>query len=430
LNRGLETAVSDYPTPSNRTAEAAATAAASPWRGRLVVLAGLLLMALNSRIMVAVVSPIIGLIRHDITITRSDQGVIGLMAPLCFSVFGAISPALGRRLGLEALMVGALAVSGIGEVYRAMMHTPVQFIAWTIPALIGAGVGNVIAPPLIKKYFPDRVGAVTAIYTFFTTISTSLPPLFILNIAEATGWRFSVGMWAVIGFCGVIPWLVVLFSSEHAGERLAAVKRRLDPRVATPRPPRLHVSLLRNPIAWAMTIVFTVNSIIAYTAFAWLPQVFTDAGMPLARADLYLGAFAAGSLPGALITPMLVARMKRTWILPIVFFSAYVVSLTSLAINPARLTLLWILLSRVGDCFFPYVLTMINLRTRTTRGSIAMSGFVQPVAYMIAVLGPSGFGLLHTITGNWHIPMFAIVACLPLQLIGGIIVARSKLVEI
>jgi len=417
--------------PSNlTTSDAVGLATASPWRGRLVVLAGLLLIALNSRIMVAVVAPIIGLIRQDVPITRSDEGVIGLLAPLCFSIFGAISPALGRRLGLEALMIGALAVSGIGELYRAMMNTPVQFIAWSVPALIGAGVGNVIAPPLIKKYFPDRVGAVTAIYTFFTTLSTSLPPLFILNVATTTGWRFSVGMWAVIGFCGVIPWLMVVFSSERAGERLAAVKRRLDPRVTPPRPPRLPIHLSRNRVAWSMTAVFAVNCIIGYSAFAWLPQVFVDAGVPLTRADFYLAVFAAGSLPGALITPILVARMKRTWILPVVFFTAYAISFTALAINPSRLTLLWILLSRVGDCFFPYSLTMINLRTRTTRGSIAMSGFVQPVAYMIAVIGPWGFGMLHTLVGNWHMPLFAIVACLPLQLIGGIVVARSKPVDI
>jgi len=415
---------------SSNPGSGALTAAVSPWRGRLVVLAGLLLIALNSRIMVAVVAPIIGLIRQDVPITRSDEGIIGLLAPLCFSVFGAVSPVLGRRLGLEALMVGALAVSGIGELYRALTHTPAEFIIWSVPALVGAGVGNVIAPPLIKKYFPDRVGTVTAVYTFFTTLSTSLPPLFILNIATTTGWRFSVGVWAIIGFCGLIPWLVVLFSSERAGERLAAIKRRLDPRVAPPRPSRLPIHLSRNSVAWSMTAVFAVNCIIGYTAFAWMPQVFVDAGIPVARADFYLAVFTAGSLPGALITPILVARMKRTWILPIVFFVAYAISFTALAVNPAHLTLVWILLSRVGDCFFPYSLTMINLRTRTTRGSIAMSGFVQPVAYMIAVIGPWGFGMLHTLVGNWHIPMFAIVACLPLQLIGGIIVARSKPVEI
>ena len=405
-------------------------ATVSPWRGRLVVLAGLLLIALNSRIMVAVVAPIIGLIRQDVPISRSDEGVIGLLAPLCFAVFGAISPALGRRLGLEALMIGALAVSGIGELYRALIHTPTQFIIWSVPALVGAGVGNVIAPPLIKKYFPDRVGAVTAIYTFFTTLSTSLPPLFILNIATANGWRFSVGVWAIIGFCGVIPWLMVVFSSERAGERLAAVKRRLDPRVSPPRPHRLPIHLSRTPLAWAMTAVFAVNCIIGYTAFAWLPQVFVDAGITQARADFYLGIFTAGSLPGALITPILVARMKRTWILPIVFFTAYLISFLALAINPAHLTLAWILLSRVGDCFFPYSLTMINLRTTTTRGSIAMSGFVQPVAYAIAVIGPWGFGMLHTLVGNWHIPLLTLVACLPLQLVGGIVMARSKPLDI
>ncbi|MCL2489592.1 MAG: MFS transporter [Propionibacteriaceae bacterium] len=416
---------------SSHSASAVITpATVSPWRGRLVVLAGLLLIGLNSRIMVAVVAPIIGLIRQDVPISRSDEGVIGLLAPLCFAVFGAISPALGRRLGLEALMIGALAVSGIGELYRALIHTPAQFIIWSIPALVGAGVGNVIVPPLIKKYFPDRVGAVTAIYTFFTTLSTALPPLFILNIATTTGWRFSVGVWAIIGFCGVIPWLMVVFSSERAGERLSAVRRRLDPRVSAPRPHRLPVHLSHTPLAWAMTAVFAVNCIIGYTAFAWLPQVFVDAGITQARADFYLGLFTAGSLPGALITPILVARMKRTWILPVVFFTAYLISFLALSINPAHLTLTWILLSRVGDCFFPYILTMINLRTRTTRGSIAMSGFVQPVGYTIAVIGPWGFGMLHTLVGNWHIPMLALVACLPLQLIGGIVMARSKPLDI
>ena len=402
----------------------------SPWRGRLVVLAGLLLIALNSRIMVAVVAPIIGLIKQDLPISSTDEEIIGLVAPLCFAVFGAISPALGRRFGLEALMIGALAISAVGEINRALVFYPAGFIAWTVPALIGAGIGNVIAPPLIKKYFPDRVAAVTAIYTFFTTLSTAMPPLFILGIAEATGWRFSVGVWAVIGLCGIVPWVAVVFSSDRAGERLAAIKRRLDPRGSVPRPPRLEIPLWQNKVAWSIAAVFACNSVIGYTAFAWFPHVFVDAGIPVGRADLYLGIFTAGSLPGALITPLLVARLKNTWILPVVFFTAYAISFTALAVNPAHATLTWILLSRVGDCFFPYVLTMINLRTRTTRGSIAMSGFVQPVGYTIAVLGPWGFGMLHSLTGNWQVPLFAIVACLPVQFIAGLIVAKAKPVEI
>ena len=406
------------------------TPAVSPWRGRLIVLAGIILVALNARIMVAVVSPIISVITGDLPLSHANEEVIGLAAPLCFAIFGAISPALGRRYGLEAMMIAALAISSVGEVGRALAATPTHFIMWTVPALAGAGIGNVITPPLIKKYFPDRVAAVTAVYTFFACVSTALPPLFILSIAESHGWRFSVGVWALVGVVGIIPWIMVVFSSDRAGQRLAAIKRRLDPRAQIERAPKLSVPLWKNPVAWGITAVFAVNSILGYTMFAWLPHVLTDAGISTGDAAMYLAVFTAGSLPGALITPILVAHLKRTWILPIVFFSAYAVSFTALAIQPAHATLAWILLSRVGDCFFPYVLTMINLRTRTTRGSIAMSGFVQSVGYTIAILGPWGFGFLHTVSGNWHVPMFALVVLLPIQLIGGLVAARAKPVNI
>ncbi|MDR0284772.1 MAG: MFS transporter [Propionibacteriaceae bacterium] len=400
--------------------------AASPWRGRLVALAGLLVVALNARIMVAVVSPITGLINQDIPLTESHEQLIGLAAPLSFAVFGAVTPALGRRYGLEAMMIVSLLISVVGEAARAFAPSPVWFIIWTIPALTGAGMGNVITPPLIKKYFPDRVSAVTALYTFFATISTSLPPLTILSLAERTGWRFSLGIWAVLGLIGVIPWLFVVFSADRAGQRLAAIKRRLDPRTTVAAAPRLTQPLWKTPVAWALTLALAVNSLLGYTLFAWFPRVLRDAGVSTERAALYLAIFAAGSLPGTLVTPLLTARAKRTWVLPAVFFASYAVSFTALAVAPGSATLAWILLSRIGDCFYPWVLTMINLRTRSTRGSIAMSGFVQPMAYAIASLGPWGFGWLHTVAGNWHVPMLALVLFLPLQFLGGYVAGRAK----
>jgi len=394
-----------------------------PWRGRLVVLAGLVLIALNGRIMVAVVAPIIDHIRVDLPLSHNDEAIIGMIAPFCFAVFGALAAGIGRRFGLEATMAVALLVSAIGEACRSMVSTPVWFIIWTVPALAGAGIGNVIAPPLIRKYFSDRVTLVTGVYTFFLTISTSLPPLFILSIANAAGWRFSVGLWAVIGVAGVVPWLFVMRS----------LRRMLGPRRSVPSAPTidaLSVPIWRHGVTWAVAGIFTVNCIIGYTMFAWLPHVLTDAGMSIGRADMYLAVFTAGSLPGALLTPLLIAKAKRVWVMPVVFFIAYAVSLTGLAVSPTRLTLLWILVSRIGDCYFPYVLTMINLRSTSTRGSIAMSGFIQPVAYIIATIGPWGFGALQTLTGGYHIPMLAIIACLPIQLVAGILVARARPVDV
>jgi len=369
------------------------------------------------------VAPIINQISVDLPLTHTDEAIIGMIAPFCFALFGALAAGIGRRFGLEATMVVALLVSATGEACRSMVSTPVWFIAWTVPALAGAGIGNVIAPPLIRKYFSDRVTLVTGVYTFFLTISTALPPLFILSIANAAGWRFSVGLWAVIGVIGVVPWLFVMRS----------LRRMLGPRRPVPATPTIDapsVPVWRHGVTWAVCVVFTVNCIIGYTMFAWLPHLLTDAGLSVGKADLNLALFTIGSLPGALLTPLLIARVKHLWVLPVVFFVAYAISLTALAVNPAHLTVLWILVSRVGDCFFPFVLTMINLRSTSTRGSIAMSGFVQPVAYTIAVVGPLGFGALQAVTGSYHLPMMAIIACLPIQLVAGILVAKAKPIEV
>jgi CP family cyanate transporter-like MFS transporter len=189
------------------------------------------------------------------------------------------------------------------------------------------------------------------------------------------------------------------------------------------------VPIWRYPVTWAVCAVFTVNCIIGYSMFPWLPHILTDAGVSTTKAAMYLGVFAAGSLPGALLTPVLIARMKRLWLLPVIFFIGYAVSFTELMINPDKLTLLWILVSRIGDCFFPFVLTMINLRTSSTRGSIAMSGFIQPVAYAISCIGPLGFGALRALTGSYHASRAAILICLPIQLVAGIIVARARPVD-
>ena len=398
----------------------------APWRGRLVVLAGIVLVALNARIMVAVVSPIISYITTDLPLTSTHEALIGLAAPLCFALFGVVSPPLGRRYGLEAMMVAALISSTAGELLRALAATPTGFIIWTIPALAGAGIGNVIVPPLIKKYFPDRVSAVTAVYSFFLAISTALPPLFILSLTTQMGWRFSVGLWAALGAVALVPWALVVFSRDRAGQRLAAVKRRLDPRTPIDRLPRLAVPLWRSPLAWGMALVFGGNSLLSYTMFTWLPHVLRDDGVTPDRAALYLAVFTAASLPGSFLTPLIVARVKRKSILPVIFFLSYAVSYTALAIRPAYGTMAWILLSRIGDCFFAYVITMINLRTTSTRGSIALSGFVQAAGYTIAIVGPWGFGALHTLSGTWHVPMFALVAVLPVMLVGGLITARAK----
>ncbi|MBC7590193.1 MAG: MFS transporter, partial [Salinibacterium sp.] len=72
---------------------------------------------------------------------------------------------------------------------------------------------------------------------------------------------------------------------------------------------------------------------------------------------------------------------------------------------------------------------LINLRTRSHEGSIALSGFVQGIAYAVGALGPLILGLLHDLTGDWTVPLAFLLATTLLTLISAVALARPRVVE-
>ena len=96
---------------------------------------------------------------------------------------------VSRRLGLEPTLVATL-VSVLGEVARSTATTPAGFLGWSVIALAGMEMGNVPLPLFVKRYFPDRIGPVTAVHSVAMSFSTAIPPLLAVPLAVllAAGW--------------------------------------------------------------------------------------------------------------------------------------------------------------------------------------------------------------------------------------------------
>lgn len=77
----------------------------------------------------------------------------------------------------------------------------------------------------------------------------------------------------------------------------------------------------------------------------------------------------------------------------------------------------------------PAALTLINLRTRTPRGSAALSGFTQGVGYAVACVGPLLFGMLHTWTGGWAAPFGMLLVALGVLLAGAWQACKPRMLE-
>lgn len=381
---------------------------------------GIVLFAFSLRSAVASLSPLIDHITLDFAMPAAIIGLIGTAPPVCYAIFGILTPSFERRLGLERLTVIAIVVVTIGMVLRAFAIDSVGLLLGTALIFAAVGVGNILLPPLVRTYFPDRIGLMTTVYTTTMAVATLTPPLVAVPLADATNWRFSLGMWAVFAGVALIPWIAMLVR-----RRADAVEEDLE----APNP-RVFGRMWRLPLAWALAVGFLAAGTIAYVSFAWLPQLLVDiAGVTPATAGALLALFAAMGLPASLLVPLLVTRYHATRLLFAVSVTTGLVAISGLLLAPQAAPWLWVALLGLEPLLFPLTLVLLGLRARTHEGSVALSGFVQSIGYAIVALFPVSIGLLHDATGSWTGPLIVLALVIVSAIPAGVVVSRRATIE-
>ncbi len=402
----------------------------------MVALLAIVLLALSLRTAVAAISPIAAVINADVALTTLGLGLLGMLPPMFFALAGLIAPPVARRVGLEAALSLAVAMMVVGHLVRALSDSFLMLILGTTLALLGMGLGNVLIPPAVKRYFPDRVGFVTASYATIMSVGAALPALVAAPLASALGWRFSLGIWALMAAIALVPWLILLVTasaSRKAVEGLARDGELLENTIA-PRPAAVAAvpmaRLWRSPIALAMTLAFSVCSIHAYAAFAWLPQLVVDrAGVSVVTAGGLLALFAIAGLPAGIFAPILVARLRRPGRVIHAGVLMYIAGYLGLLFAPSTVTWLWVALIGLGSIMFPACLVLINVRSRTHEGAVALSGFMQGIGYTLGAVGPLIVGLLFELTGAWIVPLLFLLATSLTAFFAGSVISRAGFVE-
>ncbi|MFI8696105.1 MFS transporter [Dietzia maris] len=370
----------------------------------LVALVGVVLVSLNLRTAVTSLSPLLGVIDAEIGLGAAGMGLLGMVPTAMFAVWGVLTPIVLRRVGLEMLTVLAMVAAAVGQLIRAAAHDPWVMGAGSLIALAGMGIGNVVAPPLVKKYFPRHVAAVSMAYITGLQLGTVVPALVAVPVEEAAGWRVSIGWWAVLAVVAAIPWIVeIVRPGVHTdppratgsprpagGPTDSAAASAPDGSAATPT---RRIRPWRSPVGVALALFFGTNSLCTYAFFTWLPAVAESIGMTRAEGGLALAVYSAIGLIAALVVPWAAGRFEDPYAVVVVSVVSYLAGFAGLLWAPGA-AWVWICLLGVGPSTFPLCLTLINLRTRTQAGSAALSGFSQGVGYTAASLGPLVFGML------------------------------------
>jgi MFS transporter, CP family, cyanate transporter len=393
------------------------------WAGRTTALLGIVLVALTLRQTVAALSPILDDIRADVPISTIGVGLLGTLPPILLAAAGFTAPRIARSIGLDRGIMVALLFITAGHLLRAAAPDFAVLLAGSVVALAGTGIGNVLLPPIVRRYFPDRVALLTAFYVCILGVSTAAPAALAAPVAERLGWRFSLGVWAASSVVALVPWVVV-------GIRERRRRRQQDGTGIESPPSALVTRLWRSRVALSITAVFSCSAICTYANFAWLPEILGDiAGSTPTEAGVLLAVTGLISAPIALVAPLLVARLRNVGWLIGAGIASFALGYLGLLLAPATLTLLWVLLIGGGSILFPISLVLINDRSRTHDGTVALSGFVQGIAYALGAFGPLLVSVLHDATGGWQLPLVFLLVVALVVTIPAITLARPAFIE-
>lgn len=397
------------------------TSAAALRRGRLMVLAAILLFALCLRSAVTSLTPLLPDVSSDFGFDSTVIGVFGMLPTAMFAAAGLVAPALTERLGLERTTLAAVIMTVIGMAVRPAMPTTAGLLVLSCLALLGMGIGNVVIPPLLKRYFSRSVALMSAAYLTVLQIGTTVPALTAVPLAEAHGWRVSLAVWAIVPAMALLPWVGVVITRrchdvEDRSEQVAT-----DSAVKSP--------IWRSRLAWGMAALFGMSSLVTYSMFTWIPAILTSAGGSAALGGEMVALFSAVGFLSTLAVPPLAARMLNPFPLVLVSLVCFLIGFGGLLWLPMTVTAVWVTAVGLGQATFPFSLTLVNFRTRTAAGSAALSGFSQGVGYALACLGPLLFGVLHGITGGWYAPFGLLLAALVALGIGAFEACRPRMLE-
>ncbi|MET9435437.1 MFS transporter [Streptomyces sp. NPDC006551] len=394
------------------------------WITRLVVV-GLVLAALNLRPAITSLGALLEEVRDGLHMSGSVAGVLTSVPPLCFAIFGITAPRLARRFGPTAVVCAGMAAIFAGLAVRPFATGTAGFLAASALALMGIAVSNVLMPVIVKRYFPDRIGTMTGLYSMALAMGTSLAAAATVPMTQAIGgsWRTGLGVWAGLAALAVLPWIPLLRDRGTGGP---AARVPAQSGAAQQAPP---LRITRSRTAWALGVFFGLQATGAYITMGWMPQIFRDAGVPAGTAGVLLAVTMVMGVPLAFVIPRLAGRLKNQGPIAVALGLCGLGGYTGLYLAPAEGAWVWAVLLGVSNCAFPLALTMIGMRSRTGAGVVRLSAFAQSVGYLLSIPGPLLVGVLYQHSGGWGLPIALMAGLMLPQMVVGILAGRDRTVE-
>lgn len=353
-----------------------------PW----LLLLGLVLVALNLRPALSSMAPVLGQVAEGLGLSASQAGLLTTLPVLCLGLFAPLAPILARRFGAERVVLGILLTLAAGILLRSAFGEAGLF-AGSLIAGASIGIIGVLLPGIVKRDFAKQAGTMTGVYTMALCLGAALAAGATVPLSHYFGdsWNIGLGFWLVPALVAALFWLPQIGQKHGAHQVAYRVK-----------------GLLRDPLAWQVTLYMGLQSSLAYIVFGWVPSILISRGLSPTEAGLALSGSIIVQLLSALTAPWLATRGKDQRLAIVVVMVLTLGGLFGCLYAPLDGLWGWAVLLGLGQGgTFSLALTLIVLRSRDAHVAANLSSMAQGIGYTLASLGPLAVGLIHDWTGGW-----------------------------
>lgn len=404
--------------------------------------------AVNLRAGIASLGPVLSDVLDAFGSSGSLAGAITALPGILFGIMGLCAVPLARRLGLSRIILIGMVVSLVGLAVRPWVGGIAWFLVLTGFVVAGIALGNVLIPAWVKSYGGNHTVGMMTVYGSLLGVSGALGPLSALWFGGDDAWKWALFVWAGLCALQVVVWLVVVArtgvdfrdtqdekpaepaepAGDSVGEDDPLVPARLhDPAVESH--PQAKVSLWRSPTAVYLTLFFGLQAMNAYLQMGWLPQMYVESGVSRSVGSVALALIGALNILGGLVMPTVIDRARNLAPLPAVFALLTALGYLGVLVAPTAAPLAWAFLLGLGGFCFPTAIALIPARSRSPLVTARLSGFVQPMGYFIAGIGPFLIGLVHENTGRWTEVLIALIVLAVVMGLLGMRAAKNTVID-
>ncbi|KIP99641.1 hypothetical protein RU07_18520 [Agrobacterium tumefaciens] len=370
-----------------------------------------MMLAANLRPALTTIGLLIEPIRATTGISLTAAGLLNSLPLVALGLFAPLGH-LGRRFGVERMVVAALCLLMIGILVRSQGTATTLFLG-SVCLAAGIAIGNVMVPGIIKRDFPTRSKGLTTTYAVTLGLTAALASGLAVPLAEVLpgGWQASLGFWAIPAAVTALIWVPYTRSAEQSAHRSENDS--------------VHVSPWQSALAWLVTLFMGLQSLLFYVAVSWLPTVFQQSGFSPKESGLLIVIFQVVALIVAMAMPLLLKKAKNQSAIAVVAALLATFSVCGFIMFPGAALLWMTTLGMGGGAMMILALAFISLRSSNHHQTASLSVMSQSVGYLIAAAGPFCFGLLHDMTGEWKIPLATLAALTILAAFAGFAAGRD-----